>query len=539
MKNIFASLLFLLFGSLSAQQSSSFTFLDYGGVRARVYSNGELFQDKSNFAADYEVPKNSGNSTIYASAFWMSSKNASYNAAAYESFGNDGFFTTGPVDIVNQMNDTSAQFQRLWKIEQATINNHIQYWNSSTYTAPAEILDWPGNGNGNTAKTLAPFKDLDNDSIYEPLDGEYPIIKGDQAVFLIFNTYKNSRDTINYSYGTQRIMRIEGHVMLYAYATNNQAVLNSVFVNVKLFNRSNSSADDYSDFRFSVYTDIDLGNPTDDYIGTDTSRNLFYAYNGDQFDESFGGNPGYGNNLATQAVKFLDYDLKHSVYFTSGSGPNGDPEKFLDNMNFQRSKWKDSSNLYYSGNGINFCIDSNKQVDFMFDGNPLLVNDTTQWTENNPCVFSNNIPPNASGDRRMVGGPDLPTQFNHGTSMEFNYAYIFAQDTGVVTNSIRKLFATADSVQAFFDDSLLTVIINEPKSKSLDFTLYPNPTNNLVTIQLKSTEFMVDIYTIAGNRVKSITNSKEISVGDLARGIYFLRVSTTNSSAIKKLVITD
>ena len=540
--------------------AQSFTHLDIGGVNARIHSDGHLFQDQVNNAAAYEVPRGSGNNAIFSSAFWMSSQemrnNLPHYAVGYEKFGLDNFFRTGPVDIVNQVSDTTPKFQRLWKINKSDIDNHIANWNSSSYVAPASILDWPGNGNANTAKLLAPFKDLDNDSIYEPLDGEYPLIKGDQAVYTISNSYLNiygdsleraKRDSsgniiydgmgnvVTEAYASFAPMKIETHLMVYGFITNNVDVLNTVFVNVKMYNRSNSSVGDHKDFRLSIYNDFDLGNPSDDYVGTDTIYDMIYAYNGDSFDDPFAGTPGYGSNLPAIGVKLLNKELQQSMYFNVGSATNGDPELLEHYVNYQRSVWKNDQHVFYSGNGLNFCVDSNTTVDFMFAGDPT-SSASNQWTEVTPCVVGTSSNSNAPGDRRMLGGPKLPKQFNHGTSIEFDYAYVFAQSSVSNTDAVAELRKAADSVQQFFDRNV-AVGVQKVNAEKVQFSISPNPANEMVSLSINEKNFELKVFDIRGSEYRSFNNIKTIDVSDFPRGIYFLQVKTSNRIGIKKLVI--
>lgn len=550
--------------SLFSQSNLSFEFIDIAGVRARIHADGQLFQDKTNGRADYEVPKGSGNHAIYSSAFWMSSKgnrnNFPHISVGYESFGFGNFFRTGPVDLVNQKGDTTPQFQRLWKINKSEIDNHIANWNSGSYTTPNSILDWPGNGNQNTAKVLAPFQDLDNDSIYEPQDGEYPIIKGDQAVYTISNSYQNiygdslttaKRDStgnilrdstgnvIMETYSSFSPMKIETHMMVYAYASNNIDISNTVFVNVKMYNRSNSTQDDHQNFRLSVYSDFDLGAPFDDYVGTDTTHNMVYAYNGDSFDDSFAGAPGYGSNLPSVGVKFLDNDLLQSMYFQSGSANNGDPVLFEHYVNYQRSAWKNGQPLYYGGDGFYNCVDTNTTTNFMFSGDPTLLNDTTQWTESNPCLTSSSTNfPNPPGDRRIIGGPNLPNQFNHGTSIEFNYAYIFAQSTTSNSAAVDKLKVASDTVQAFFNKNLLVGLDKTQNSTLLEFDIYPNPANQMVSIKTDQKPFDVELINLQGQTVIQHRNENKVDVSPLSNGIYFIRISSKDKIGVKRLIIS-
>ena len=73
------------------------------------------------------------------------------------------------------------------------INNHILNYQSPGYIIPNDILNWPAHGDttlGNSLGMLpyiAPFIDVDNDDIYNPSQGDYPCIKGDEAVYIVMN----------------------------------------------------------------------------------------------------------------------------------------------------------------------------------------------------------------------------------------------------------------------------------------------------------------------------------------------------------------
>lgn len=540
----------LLIAFLSATvglKAQSSHYLDIGNVKALVYSDAVLFQDIANFKASFEVPKDSGTFSIYSSSFWMSNVEQRNGkpliSSAYDQYGNDNIFSVGPVDIVNQKGDTSHKFQDLWKVNKSTIDAHIQNWNTANYIAPSSIIDWPGNGNSNTAKILAPFADLDNDSIYEPLNGEYPIIKGDQAIFLMVNDYRAEDSTVfnNVTVEYYKPLKIEMHVMLYSFDTTQASIANTVFTNVKIFNRSNSATDDYRDFRFSIYADFDLGNPFDDYVGTDTNHNLFYAYNGDVIDEGFAGNSGYGDRLAVQAVQFLDNEIDHTVYYNIGTALNGDPELPSHIASYQRNEWKNGQKMFYGGNGYNYCVDTNRRASFMFPGDPVLTTDTTQWTEDNPCL-SNTGSRNQVGDRRMIGGPKLPRRFDHGQSIELDYAYVFARSDDSarhISDPIAKLRLVADSVQSFFS-STLPVSIKEVKNKEeLSFTLFPNPAKNTVQLKVDAQNFEVEIFNLALKKVISSRNQKVIDISQLSNGAYFLKLNTKEFTGVKKLIVVD
>lgn len=539
-----ATLFTLLSSLLIGVNAQPVTYLDIGNVSAFISADGNLFQNIINSTPGFEIPKNSNKYTIYASSLWLTSKSQRngipHVASAYETYGNVNQFQIGPVDIVNQQGSTDQQFNRLWKINKGEINNHIQNWNSSNYVVPNNISQWPGNGTANTAQKLAPFADLDNDNIYEPQHGEYPIIKGDQAVYLILNDYRAEDTTwhlgnIVETYGP---LKIEMHLMLYAFASNSSTINNTVFVEATIYNRSNSAADNHSDLRASVFTDFDLGNYSDDYVGTNISQNMFYAYNGDMFDESVNGNSGFGNQLAAQGVLFLDYNIGHSVYYNASSGQNGDPSSPSHFANYQRGVWKNGTQIRYGGDGYNSTCTGPTPSKLMFDGDPSLSNQTSVWTEQSPCIGTNGSA-NYPGDRRMVGGPDIPTRLNHGQSLKFNFAYVFAQDDQTSTSlgsPVSKLFQEASIVQTFFD-STITSVEHISKEKP-ELSLAPNPANNQVQIKTNSQNFEVELIDLKGSILTRLRNQNIIDLSDYSNGIYFVQITNESQVQTKKLVIS-
>lgn len=551
-----------LFTLVNAQQSA---YLDIANVKALIHSNGLLFVDTNyrDSDLDYEVPKGSGLATINSAGFWMSSSDIrnglEHIAISYDKYGLDSLIKTGPVDLVNQKADTSSRFQRLWKVNQTTIDSHIVYWNNTNYKVPASILDWPGNGNSNTAKILAPFQDLDGDSIYEPLDGEYPLIEGDQAIYVIANDYHLSFQDTVYHY-SQKIedgrlvyydsvavstlsgTRIEMHLMLYAYRHQKAAIKNTVFMKVKLFNRSNSSFFDHQDFRVSLHTDFDIGYFQDDYFGTDTLRNMVYAYNADDYDETrvypsitF---PGYGSNLPAQGLKFLDSPIKHSMteFDILTITDRGEAEYLGHHYYLQRNRWNNGRPLYHGGDGYVECVDTLKEAKFYFDGDPTIVGDSLQWTKINPCPTDTAFD-NHPFDEALIAGPAVPSQFKHGSSIEFNCAFVFAQTKGGSISSVVALQKTADTVQHFFDSIRVTSLVEREVSR-VDFNLYPNPTQGNVILELEEKDFEVRLFNLQGVQLYYARNEKELSLNDMATGIYFVRVESKKGFGMKKLMVT-
>lgn len=77
---------------------------------------------------------------------------------------------------------------------------------------------------------------------------------------------------------------------------------------------------------------------------------------------------------------------------------------------------------------------------------------------------------------------------------------------------------------------------NSYSKNNLKVNLFPNPANEIVTIEMDSELKWVEVYNLQGQKVKSST-SNTISVSDLTIGIYMIRVEDQNGrESIQKLV---
>ncbi|MDP5001116.1 MAG: T9SS type A sorting domain-containing protein [Flavobacterium sp.] len=70
-----------------------------------------------------------------------------------------------------------------------------------------------------------------------------------------------------------------------------------------------------------------------------------------------------------------------------------------------------------------------------------------------------------------------------------------------------------------------------------DFT-YSNPSNNYITINATSQIDKVEIFNLLGNKIISqSTNTNEIEVASLSKGVYLMVVHSGNRKGIKKVII--
>ncbi|MBA3899425.1 MAG: hypothetical protein H0X62_04310, partial [Bacteroidetes bacterium] len=129
----------------------------------------------------------------------------------------------------------------MWKINKSDIDNHISNFATAGYILPASIANWPGNGNTANGEMalLAPYFDVNLNDKYDPQNGDYPLIRGNQAIFFIFND-----DKVPHSSGAVK-MGIEVHGMAYSFSNLSDSALNhAVFVNYEIYNRSSNNYND-------------------------------------------------------------------------------------------------------------------------------------------------------------------------------------------------------------------------------------------------------------------------------------------------------
>ena len=281
-------------------QYSTQTYMDVNNIRALIDNTGNHFSNASK--AQYVVPKEGAASTLFANSLWVGGKDIAGNlklaAVCYRQKGVD--FWPGPLSTRTASTDltTVNEWNRFFVVSKQDLL-YFANPNRDPSDIPTSILEWPAHGDTSKRQALylAPFHDIDGDGIYNPYKGDYPMIKGDIAIFFIFND--------NYASHTESggaPIGLEVHAMVYAFAAPDDDVLdNTIFMNYKLYNRSSFTL---LDTYVGLWTDFDIGYAADDYIGCDVGRSTYFGYNGTAVDGT-GLNTHYGNNPPLQAVTIL------------------------------------------------------------------------------------------------------------------------------------------------------------------------------------------------------------------------------------------
>ncbi len=92
-----------------------------------------------------------------------------------------------------------------------------------------------------------------------------------------------------------------------------------------------------------------------------------------------------------------------------------------------------------------------------------------------------------------------------------------------------------------------TVGVDELKNQTLDFLVFPNPTNTMLHIFIQpiySNDFTIELYDMMGRKIISRTNvhptiTESLDVSQVAAGNYVLKIFNTQFSSTKKITIGE
>ena len=130
------------------------------------------------------------------------------------------------------------------------------------------------------AQDGAPFDDVDANGLYDPMV-DIPGVQGaSQTIWFVANDLNAS--LTSFMYGTQP-MGIEYQATYWEYH-NGSFLDNLFFRKYKLINKSDVT---FNDMYISMWSDPDIGNSGDDFVGCDTTLNMVYAYNAYEFDQVY------------------------------------------------------------------------------------------------------------------------------------------------------------------------------------------------------------------------------------------------------------
>jgi hypothetical protein len=490
--------------------------MSVNNVRARLLTGGDIWSE-----AQYVVPKPAPGqlpvSALYAGGVWIGgvdrAGNVKLSGVTYRSLGFD--FFSGPLDINGTTELEQCQnWDRFFVVKGVNVRNHYNKVVKFKETGvpidcdsiPEDVRYWPGQGNpywrekfnfNLPDQPLGAFWDDDQDNIYDPCNGDFPLIdiRGcepdnigeakelipDEMVFWIYND-NGGPQTLS---GPNSI-QMEVQVQSFAYSTNDE-INDMTFYRYKLINKA---TEDLVDCFFSMWIDPDLGCYSDDFVGCDVSRSLAYVYNQDAVDGSNGtaceGTNTYGTEVPVLGMDYFRGPLGPKVFKRDANGvpvldadgkkillepepytgqqdtlvelgmtsftyaENGgvgsfppattDPQRGRETgfYNYIRGLWADGSPVTFGGSGYN--PGSADSVRYVFPDEP---NKSTGWSM---CTAA--LP---FGDRRTMQATG-PLLLQPGATNELIMGVVFVPDVDYPCPDITRLKFADDIAQALFDN---------------------------------------------------------------------------------------
>ncbi|MBK7872569.1 MAG: hypothetical protein IPJ74_18745 [Saprospiraceae bacterium] len=473
-------------------------------VRARLLSGGDVWWDTNN--GRYIVPKVPPGepevSSIYAGAVWLGGVDPAGNlklaAKTYGSSGGTSDFFSGPLNPETGKTDqeTCARWDKFFVVKGNNIREHIRNFRQAQVEGkdydpdmiPTDVKGWPARGNEfffdihqfdlpNTTQGLAGFWDEDGDGLYDPTQGDFPIIEirgcsfatpeeqpiPDEMVFWIYNDAGNIHSE---SQGDP--IQMEVQVQAFTYATNDE-INDMTFQRYKLINRAIESIDSMF---FAMWVDPDLGCDIDDYVGCDTTRSMAYVYNQDPVDGQTGsvcpqGVPTYGSNIPILGVDYFrgpldefgeEIGMSSFTYYNRSSGVPApvpgttDPNNAIEYYRYLSGSWRDGTPFSYGGDAYQ---EPGPLIKYAFTEAP---NDLNGWS-----MCTQGLP---SGDRRTIQASG-PFRLDPGAVNELIVGVVWVPDQTYPCPSIARLQEADDIAQALFDNCFR--LTDGPDAPDADF----------------------------------------------------------------------
>lgn len=398
----------------------------------------------------------------------------------------------------------------------------------------------------------APYDDINKNGIYEAGIDKPGIPGASQTIFVCFTDGFRESHTPSEGFGGGT-SPLKAQVAATFWAFDSPELRNMYFARWVITNKSSSA---WQGAYFSLIKDIDIGDANDDYIGCDTTRQLVYSYNADNWDGN-GSGVTYGANPPSVGVTLLGSPrgLTSVTYFTDAesspsaceSDPYGEP---IGAYNLMRGYKKDGS-PWLAVFGSHY-----KATKFVYSGNPSTG---TGWTEHdgsiNNCRGTNGtlISPNPPGNRRIIlsSGADDHT-VAPGEQKTIIICKMIARGTDNV-NSVSQLSAISDDITQKYSQGevgavgITPVSVVTPDAYKLEQN-YPNPFNPSTNIRFaipENSNVKLAVYNASGKEVAVLVNGRlntgvyeaDFNARGLSSGIYYYTLKTESFKETRKMLL--
>ena len=197
-----------------------------------------------------------------------------------------------PGNVVNGVPaDPLAEDVRIYRVRPDYVTADLTFEVSDGDGASEEAvrtqyeLDW----NNWPADQGAPYEDVDGDGNYDPTIDIPGVPGSDQTIWHVANDF--DAGAVDFLYGSLP-MGLEVQYTYWGY--NTTGALGSTMFRKYIMINKNTDGSDFEEMYISMWSDPDLGDASDDFVGCDTTTSLGFVYNAGAYDAQYEYNPPAG-----------------------------------------------------------------------------------------------------------------------------------------------------------------------------------------------------------------------------------------------------
>ncbi|MCG8327066.1 MAG: T9SS type A sorting domain-containing protein [Chitinophagales bacterium] len=456
-------------------------------------------------------------------------------------------------------NPYSSSLGKVFQVNKEQIIAHIaDYEDNGVIDNPIEqIFAWPGRDNPHFGEyndnlelptdnnILAPFWDVDQDGVYNPSAGDHPVLHVRGCDLSSIIPSQMNWCVYSIAHNITNVPLFEVQLNLFTISCEEENPLNNtLFTHYTIVNQNTEL---YNEVYWGLFTDLDIGCHTDDYVGSFPERHAAFVYNASNNDQNCDNVSGFGENPPAFGIDILRGPLGPQAeelpissiinYHNSAIGPfppaTTDPGTSIEYYNYLKGLWRDGSPLTNEGLGYN----EGEATNFIFPGLPEQEGNWTEWETQNPA-----------GDRRLLMNFG-PFDLQQGAVNEFILSYNYHRDSDNHLKQVEGLRDHIDQVQGFFDNCLdienvsglptcTQIVVTDTDNQLLPketITLFPNPAHETVTIETEANISSVRLIDATGQQLYN-GSGNSIDIRALPSGLYFVGMEINGQKVFKKLV---
>ena len=403
-----------------------------GKMSLAVNARGNLFQTESGFQSRY-VGENA-DFLRFVGSWAMGIENDSRYASINTSTEKECW--PGPIDTLTSIAKDPLDWNEVWTVSRSEVEQHVLKFDEPNYEMPMSIKNWPAaHKQLHIWAYLAAFVDWNDNGIYDPENGDYPDFSGDKAIYTISNDQYGE----HLASGTEKLI---GEQLTELYTLNEFGFENVLFGSTYFINRSDRT---YAPFYFGHMLDFQLGDSSDNRIGTNVSENMVIGYNGDELDE---GDIGFGTAIPGVALIYLNQDIYSSSILVENDPIRGIPKTGQEFESVMSGLWKTGAQKSMNLLGT----ESGAKTRYIYPAQSDPENPDIVWTDESSGE--------GFGTRKMV----LTTKHNRlkpSEHLKLDFAIIFETQTegnvpqslSVQAQKVKNRYRTTVAVENYTDVS--------------------------------------------------------------------------------------